>query len=50
MIAAATSLNVHSSAIAGMHVMRMLVALTVLPIAIACLIRRRGDDRGGALD
>lgn len=44
MVAAATSLNADSSVVAGMHVVRVLVALTVLPIAVTWLTRRRDGD------
>ena len=46
MVAAATSLHADSSVVAGMHVLRILVVLTVLPATVAWLVHRdrRGDD------
>jgi uncharacterized protein len=51
MVAAATSLHADSSVVAGMHVLRVLVVLTVLPVAVAWLVRRgRGGDKGEPSD
>ena len=50
MVAAATSLHADSSVVAGMHVARVLIVLTVLPVVIAWLVRRRGVDEGEPAD
>ncbi len=47
MVAAATALGGDSAVVAGMHLVRLLVLITALPVMVAWLRRHGGDEDAG---